>query len=270
MSIKTAIDGEVTIVTIDRMEARNAVDSAMADAMFRAFVAFDRDPSQKVAVLTGVDGAFCAGFDLKQASSNGIDQRWYAEHELDAGFDGSDDRPRKGPMGPTRLTLTKPVIAAISGAAVAGGMELALWCDMRVMERSAYMGVYCRRWGVPLIDGGTVRLPRIVGHGRAMDLILTGRKVEADECLAIGLANRVCDDGRSLVTALELARELCRFPQACMRADRMSAIRQWSLDIEPALGGEWATSAATFRSEGSAGAARFSSGKGRSGNFSDL
>ncbi len=269
MSIKVDRDGEVTIVTIHRLAARNAVNTDMADALFRAFVEFDRDDTQKVAILAGVPGAFSAGFDLKQASSDAVDDAWYAEHHLDESFDGADDRPRKGPMGPTRLLLSKPVIAAISGPAVAGGMELALWCDMRVMERSAYMGIYCRRWGVPLIDGGTVRLPRIVGHGRAMDLILTGRKVEAEECLAIGLANRLCDDGKALDTALELARELTRFPQACMRADRMSAIKQWSLDIPEALAGEW-KSAETFRVEGATGAERFSSGKGRGGSFSEI
>lgn len=269
MSISSDRDGEVTIVKIDRPAARNAVDTEMADALFRAFVEFDRDETHKVAILTGVPGAFSAGFDLKQASSAALGDAWYAEHHLDESFDGADDRPRKGPMGPTRLLLSKPVIAAISGPAVAGGMELALWCDMRVMERSAYMGVYCRRWGVPLIDGGTVRLPRIVGHGRAMDLILTGRKVEAQECLAIGLANRLCEDGKALDTALELARELTRFPQACMRADRLSAIRQWSLDLPQALAGEW-TSAGTFRAEGTQGAARFSSGKGRGGDFGEI
>jgi enoyl-CoA hydratase len=172
-------------------------------------------------------------------------------------------------MGPTRLTLSKPVIAAIAGPAVAGGMELALWCDMRVMEEGAYMGVYCRRWGVPLIDGGTVRLPRIVGHGRAMDLILTGRKVEAAECLSIGLANRVCAEGEALDTALELAREISRFPQACLRADRASALRQWSLDMPRALASEWKSSRA-FRSEGVEGARRFASGKGRGGDFGEI
>jgi enoyl-CoA hydratase len=269
MTIRVEQQGEITVVTIDRLAARNAVNTDMADAMFRAFVEFDRDETRKVAVLTGVAGAFSAGFDLKQASSEEVDDAWYAEHHLDESFAGTDDHPRKGPMGPTRLLLSKPVIAAISGPAVAGGMELALWCDMRVMERSAYMGVYCRRWGVPLIDGGTVRLPRIVGHGRAMDLILTGRRVDAEECLAIGLANRLCDDGAALDTALELARELTRFPQACMRADRMSAILQWSRDHPQALAGEW-KSVETFRAEGAEGAARFSSGKGRGGDFSEI
>ena len=268
MTVRTEQDGEITIVTIDRPEARNAVDPKMADALFRAFVEFDRNDESKVAVLTGVPDAFCAGFDLKHAA-NSIDDAWFAEHDLDKSFDGDDDRPRKGPMGPTRLTLKKPVIAAISGAAVAGGMELALWCDLRIMEKSAYMGVYCRRWGVPLIDGGTVRLPRIVGQGRAMDLILTGRKVEAEEALAIGLANRLCEDGAALAAARDLALELARFPQSCMRADRISAIRQWSLEPEAALVNEW-KSARTFRKEGIEGASRFSAGKGRGGDFGEI
>jgi enoyl-CoA hydratase len=268
MTIRVEKDGEVTIVTIDRAEARNAVNPEMALALFNAFMAFERDDSQKVAVLTGVPGAFSAGFDLKWAAAGG-DDKWFAEHQLDGSFDNPVKYPRKGPMGPTRLLLSKPVIAAISGPAVAGGMELALWCDLRVMEKSAYMGVYCRRWGVPLIDGGTVRLPRIVGHGRAMDLILTGRKVEADECLAIGLATKICADGASLDTALELARDLVRFPQACMRADRMSAIEQWPLDLAESLVNEW-ESAETFRTEGAEGAARFASGKGRSGDFEEI
>ncbi len=268
MTIDVSTAGDITIVRINRPDARNAVNPEMADALFQAFVAFERDPEQKVAILTGIPGAFCAGFDLKRAAG-GMDETWFAEHDLDGDFDGHDDRPRKGPMGPTRLSLSKPVIAAISGPAVAGGMELALWCDLRVMEESAYMGVYCRRWGVPLIDGGTVRLPRIVGHGRAMDLILTGRKVDAAEALAIGLANRVCADGAALETALDLARELAKFPQACMRADRVSAIAQWSLEPADALVREW-QSAETFRSEGSTGAARFASGKGRSGDFDEI
>ena len=268
MTIDVSHANDIAIVRINRPDARNAVNPEMADALFSAFVAFERDPQLKVAILTGIPGAFCAGFDLKRAAG-GMDETWFAELDLDGDFDGRNDRPRKGPMGPTRLALSKPVIAAISGPAVAGGMELALWCDLRVMEESAYMGVYCRRWGVPLIDGGTVRLPRIVGHGRAMDLILTGRKVDAAEALAIGLANRVCADGAALDTALDLAREIARFPQECMRADRSSAIAQWSLDSTDALVREW-QSAETFRSEGSSGAARFASGKGRSGDFDEI
>ena len=268
MTIRVDQRGEVTVVTIDRPEARNAVNPEMADALFRAFTDFDRNADAKVAVLAGTSGNFCSGFDLKHAAG-GMDDSWFAEHALDSGFDGHQDRPRKGPMGPTRLTLSKPVIAAISGPAVAGGMELALWCDLRVMERSAYMGVYCRRWGVPLIDGGTVRLPRIVGHGRAMDLILTGRQIKAEECHEWGLVNRLCRDGSALEAAVALAGEIARFPQACMRADRMSAIRQWSLSPEEALTAEW-NSAETFRQEGQDGAARFSSGRGRGGDFGEI
>jgi enoyl-CoA hydratase len=268
MSIEVEREGAVTIVTINRPEARNAINPELAEALFRAFTDFERDETASVAVLTGVPGMFSAGFDLKWAAGN-VDESWFAEHEIDSGFDGHDDRPRKGPMGPTRLLLSKPVIGAISGPAVAGGMELALWCDMRVMERSAYMGVYCRRWGVPLIDGGTVRLPRIVGQGRAMDLILTGRKVEAEECLAIGLANRLCEDGTARETAVALAQDLTRYPQACMRADRISAMRQWSFGPEQALGNEW-KSVSTFRAEGMSGAERFASGKGRSGDFEEI
>ncbi|MCV0397744.1 MAG: crotonase/enoyl-CoA hydratase family protein [Rhizobiaceae bacterium] len=268
MSVRSERRGAVLVVTLDRPEARNAVDPETAARLFETFVNFDRDEAMRVAVLAGRPGAFCAGFDLKRAAA-GMDAGWWAEHELDAGFDGHDDRPRKGPMGPTRLDLSKPVIAAVTGPAVAGGMELALWCDMRVMERSAYMGVYCRRWGVPLIDGGTIRLPRIVGHGRAMDLILTGRRVDAEECLAIGLANRLVGDGEAVEAAVELASEIARFPQQCMRADRRSAIDQWSLGLAPALVNEW-LSAGTFKAEGEAGAQRFASGRGRSGDFDDI
>lgn len=265
MTIRVENDGEITVVTIDRPAARNAVDPDTAEALFQAFIAFEADSAAKVAVLTGAGSVFCSGFDLKHAA-HGIDQRWFAEHEIDDTSDLREVQTRKGPMGPTRLSLSKPVIAAIAGPAVAGGIELALWCDMRVMEASAYMGVYCRRWGVPLIDGGTVRLPRIVGHGRAMDLILTGRQIRADECRDWGLANRTCDDGKALETAVGLARELARFPQACMRADRISAIRQWSLSVESALADEW-KSAAAIGAEGASGAARFASGRGRSGDF---
>ena len=268
MTISVEQSEGITVVTIDRPQRRNSVDPATAEMLFRAFVEFERDENSRVAILTGSGGFFSAGFDLKHAATE-IGPEWFAEHDIDASFDGHDDRPRKGPMGPTRLTLSKPVIAAISGPAVAGGMELALWCDMRVMERSAYMGVYCRRFGVPLIDGGTVRLPRIVGHGRAMDLILTGRQIKAEECHEWGLANRLCNEGQALVTARELARELTRFPQGCMRADHASAIRQWSLGPEAALANEW-KSAGQFRDEGMAGAARFSSGKGRGGDFSEF
>ncbi len=268
MTVRVEKHDGITVVAIDRPEARNAVNPAMAAALFDAFVRFDSDPDQKVAVLTGTHDAFCAGFDLKHAAS-GINESWIAEHELEDGWKDASMDPRKAPMGPTRLSLSKPVIAAIGGPAVAGGMELALWCDLRVMEEQAYMGVYCRRWGVPLIDGGTVRLPRIVGHGRAMDLILTGRKVDAGECRAIGLANRICAEGKALQTAIDLANDIARFPQACMKADRRSALAQWHLDPEDALRSEW-RSAEVIRTEGAIGASRFAAGKGRSGDFDGI
>ncbi|MAW87726.1 MAG: enoyl-CoA hydratase [Phyllobacteriaceae bacterium] len=268
MTVRVETCGAVTVVTIVRPEARNAVNPAMASALYDAFLAFETDGSQRVAILTGVPGAFCAGFDLK-AAADGMDADWFSRHAIGDDWDNPASDPRPGPMGPTRLLLSKPVIAAISGPAVAGGMELALWCDLRVMEESAYMGVYCRRWGVPLIDGGTVRLPRIVGQGRAMDLILTGRKADARECLAIGLATTVCPDGSALDTALELAGTLTRFPQSTMQADRMSALTQWGKDPAQALANEW-RSLETFTRDGMGGAARFSAGKGRGGDFDDI
>jgi enoyl-CoA hydratase len=214
-------DGPITIVTINRPEARNAVNSETALALRAAFKDFDADDEQLVAILTGSDGAFCAGFDLKQASAG--------DGEID------HDPHAEGPMGPTRMLLTKPVIAAVEGHAVAGGLELALWCDMRVAAETAIFGVYCRRWGVPLIDGGTIRLPRLIGQSRAIDMILTGRPVDAQEALGFGLANRVVPTGEALIAAKELAREIAKFPQLCMRADRMSAHQQWGLDLPDAL-----------------------------------
>ena len=249
--------GRITIVSIARPEVRNAVDGETAAALAEAFHTFDRDPDADVAVLHGKNGTFCAGADLKavaaEAGSNRLDP------------DGD------GPMGPSRMLLGKPVIGAIAGHAVAGGLELALWCDLRVVEESAVMGVFCRRWGVPLIDGGTVRLPRLIGHSRALDLILTGRPVGAAEALQIGLANRVVDDGQSLEAALELAEQLGRYPQRCLRSDRLSAYEQWSLSPEEALANEFRRGVEVIESgETVAGASRFSSGKGRHGDFSDI
>ena len=212
-------DGAVTVVTINRPERRNAVDSVCADQLREAFEAFDHDEDSAVAVLTGAEDTFCAGADLKAVAEG--DRRRIP-----------DDGP--GPMGPTRLTLSKPVIAAVEGYAVAGGIELALWCDLRVAAEDATFGVFCRRFGVPLCDLGTVRLPRIVGHGRAMDLILTGRAVRAPEALAMGLVNRVVPPGRALAAALELAHQLAALPQVCLRSDRMSALEQWGLSEEEA------------------------------------
>lgn len=258
-------DGPVTIIAIDRPEVRNAVNPETATALYDAFLAFDDDDDARVAILTGAGGAFCAGYDLARAA-DGIGPEW--ADRLAVTEDNWDDR-RPGPMGPTRTMLSKPCIAAIEGPAVAGGMELALWCDMRVMADTAFMGVYCRRWGVPLIDGGAIRLPRIVGQGRALDLMLTGRRVDAEEALSMGLVNRTVAAGEALSAATALAHDLTRFPQACMNADRSVAHDQWSLPRSAAFTREW-RSAAAFTAEGIAGAGRFKSGKGRSGDFGDI
>jgi len=239
------------VVTIDRPEVRNAVDSATAASLLAAFEAFEHDGTASVAVLTGAGGTFCAGADLKALAAG-------------------DRRPVReggpGPMGPTRLALSKPVIAAVEGHAVAGGLELAIWCDLRVAATDAVFGVFCRRFGVPLVDLGTVRLPRLIGASRAMDMILTGRPVPATEALAMGLANRLCPPGQALASAVELAEQLARFPQACLRSDRQSAIAQWGLSEEDAavlearLGRE-----VIARGEPRAGAQRFAAGAGRGG-----
>jgi enoyl-CoA hydratase len=249
--ILTEIDGPIFVVTINRPERRNAVDRATADALANAFRAFDADADLTVAILTGAGGNFCAGADLK-AVAEGKGNR------IDADGDG--------PMGPSRMMLSKPVIAAVEGHAVAGGLELALWCDLRVAARDATFGVYCRRFGVPLIDGGTVRLPRLIGASRAMDMILTGRSVGAEEALQWGLANRLCEPGAALQTAKTIAHDLARLPQVCMRNDRLSALSQWSLSEEQALAAEFALGLKTLASgETLAGAAKFAGGAGRGG-----
>ncbi len=260
--VSTQRGGEVWVVTLDRPEVRNAVDSATARALYDAFLAFEDDAEAKVAVFHGANGHFCAGWDLQFGA------RLAAAGDaggLDLDFTAEDTRAL-GPMGPSRLQLSKPVIAAVSGAAVAGGMELALWCDLRVMEDDAYFGVYCRRFGVPLIDGGTVRLPRLIGLGHAMDLILTGRKVEAAEALGMGLANRVVPHGQAREAAIALARQLAAFPQATMRADRESALRQWDLPLAEALRQEW-TRGRERLPDALEGAQRFAAGQGRHGRF---
>lgn len=267
MTVIVETDAGVTTVTINRPEARNAVNPETAQALYDAFLAFEADADAQVAVLTGAGGAFCAGFDLKSAGSGAADG-WIGSLGVPEGWDDPMGDPRPGPMGPSRLMLSKPVIAAIEGPAVAGGMELAAWCDMRVMAAGAVTGVFCRRWGVPLIDGGTVRLPRLLGQGRANDLILTGRAVEAEEALALGFANRTCGPGEALVAAQALARDLTRFPQACLRGDFLAA-RMPGADLAAALRREWA-SARAFAAEGRAGAARFAAGKGRGGDFGDI
>lgn len=266
MAVRIEKRGAVTTVVHSRPDARNAMDPASADALHRAFLDFDADPDAAVAVLWGEGGAFCAGWDLKYASTLQGPERPLTE--LD--FPADDARPPRGPLGPTRLELSKPVIAAVSGPAVAGGFELALWCDLRVMEESAYFGVYCRRWGIPLLDGGTVRLPRLVGQGRAMEIILTGRKVPAEEALRIGACERVVADGRSRAAAEALAEEIARFPQACVRADRRSVERQYGLPLRSAMEQEWTGGIDSLVVEGVAGAGRFKAGRGRHGSFDDL
>lgn len=267
-AVRTEKLGEVTVVTLERPEVRNAVDAVTARALYDAFVAFDADADAKVAVFHGANGHFCAGWDLQAAASmaqGGVGAGVLVNLDFDPAQMQEGIAPL-GPMGPSRLLLSKPVIAAVSGAAVAGGMELALWCDMRVLEEDAYFGVYCRRFGVPLIDGGTVRLPRLVGMGHAMDLILTGRKVEAAEALQIGLANRVVPKGQSREAAIALAQQLCAFPQATMNADRMSAYRQWDLPLAQALYQEWERGKHRI-GDGFEGATRFAGGEGRHGKF---
>jgi enoyl-CoA hydratase len=246
-------DGSVTVVTIDRPDLRNAVDGPTARALAAAFRGFEADDDSSVAILTGAGGTFCAGADLK-AVADGRGNRVEADVALD------------GPMGPTRMQLSKPVIAAVEGHAVAGGLELAIWCDLRVAARDAVFGVYCRRWGVPLIDGGTVRLPRLIGHSHALDLILTGRGVSGDEAQAMGLANRLTETGGALAGALELAQSLAALPQGCMRSDRRSSYEQWDLPLVDALAHETSAGLAVIRSgETQAGAARFAAGAGRHG-----
>ena len=250
MTVLERSEGPVRIIGIDRPDRRNAVDRATADALADAFRRFDADDSVSVAVLYGEGGTFCAGADLK-AISDGDPNR--------VAPDGD------GPMGPTRMTLSKPVIAAISGHAVAGGLELALWADLRVVDDDAVFGVFCRRWGVPLIDGGTVRLPRLIGESRAMDLVLTGRAVPADEALSIGLANRVVPSGTALPAAIALAAEIAAFPQTCMRQDRLSVLEQDGLDTDAAIANELRHGMVSLATDTLAGASRFAGGAGRHG-----
>jgi enoyl-CoA hydratase len=271
MTVRIERKGKVWTVIHSRPQARNAMDPESANALVDAFVAFDKDPEAAVAVLWGEGGAFCAGWDLKYSAGlveNPEPLREIA-YPLDDRVKDNGQLPR-GPLGPTRLELDKPVIAAVAGPAVAGGFELALWCDVRVMEESAYFGVYCRRWGVPLIDGGTVRLPRIVGMGRALEIILTGRKVTADESLRYNLCEHVVADGRSREFAEAMAHEIARFPQACTRADRRSVYTQQGLSLREAMRKEWYNGLPAFHAEGVEGSKRFASGKGRHGNFSDI
>jgi enoyl-CoA hydratase len=251
--VRYQTDGPVAIVTIDRYQVRNAVDRPTAEALADAFRRFDGDEGLCAAVLTGAGNAFCAGADLKGVA-DGRGNR--------AAEDGD------GPMGPTRMLLGKPVIAAVEGHAVAGGLELALWCDLRVAARDSVFGVYCRRWGVPLVDGGTIRLSRLIGHSHALDMILTGRGVSGEEAGRMGLANRVVEPGKALEVAVVLGKELAKFPQRCMRSDRLSSYQQWGLDLEQALANELRLGLEVVRSgETRAGAQRFAGGAGRHGSF---
>jgi enoyl-CoA hydratase len=252
-TVRTERDGSVLVVTIDRPEVRNAVDVPTAEALLHAFEAYDRDDALSVAVLTGAGGTFCAGADLK-AIAGGERRRL------------SEDAP--APLGPTRLLLGKPVLAAVEGHAVAGGFELALWCDLRVAAEDAVFGVYCRRFGVPLLDLGTVRLPRLIGHSHAMDLILTGRGVSGEEALRMGVVNRLVPKGQTLAVAVQLAHELTNFPQRCLRSDRLSAYEQWSLPYEEALRNELRRGIEVVESgETHSGARSFTRGQGRHGAF---
>ena len=254
MTVSYETEGPLAIVTINRPEVRNAVNRETATALAAAFRTFDADESLAAAILTGAGGYFCAGADLKAVATGGGNR---------TASDGD------GPMGPSRMRLSKPVIAAVEGFAVAGGLELALWCDMRVAARDAMFGVYCRRWGVPLVDGGTVRLPRLIGESHAMDLILTGRGVSGDEAQRMGLANRIVEPGQALQAAKELAMQIAAFPQRCMRSDRLSALEQWDLEFEEALANETRRGLDVINSgETRDGAARFAAGAGRHGAFS--
>jgi enoyl-CoA hydratase len=254
-TVRTDTDGPVRIITIDRPDVRNAVDRPTADALAAAFRDAEADDEILVHVLTGADGTFCAGADLKGVSDG-------------RGNRVADDMTVDGPMGPSRMTFTKPVIAAVEGFAVAGGLELALMCDLRVAAEDAVFGVYCRRWGVPLIDGGTVRLPRLIGHSHALDLILTGRGVSGDEARTMGLANRLVAPGDALTAAIDLAKHIAAFPQLCMRSDRRSSYDQWALSIADALANETRLGLEVIASgETLEGASRFADGAGRHGRF---
>jgi enoyl-CoA hydratase len=254
MSLIVERSGAVVTWILNRPERRNAVDPATARALSEAVDAFEADEGAMVAVLTGAGGHFCAGFDLKTVAEAAPDY----------------DPLGEGPMGPTRRLVAKPVLAAVEGYAVAGGLELALWCDMRIASASATFGIFCRRWGVPLIDGGTVRLPQIVGQGRALDMILTGRPVGAQEALAFGLANRVVAQGEARAEAERVAAEIARFPALCMRTDRLSAYAGWDADLAGALRAEAVAGAAPIREGAREGAARFAGGRGRGGDFGEI
>lgn len=267
MPIRVERCDRVLTIIQSRAELRNAVDPDHADALNDAFLAFEADESADVAVFWGEGGAFCAGADLKSLAARGIATGENSATHRSLEFPKNNGPVPRGPMGPTRLRLSKPVIAAIEGPAVAGGMELALWADLRVMAEGAYMGVYCRRFGIPLTDGGTVRLPRLVGQGRALEIIMTGRKVEAEECLRIGLCEIVVPKGNARRSAEDMAQTISRFPQECLRADRRSVYLQHGQEESAALVVEWQNSNGVYKAEGAAGAKEFAEGYGRHGKF---
>lgn len=270
MSVEVEKKEHVWTIIHNRAEARNAVDPAAGDALVDAFTQFDQDPDARVAVFYGAGGAFCAGWDLKYASTLIEKNAFQKELVEDLAFPmGANPAPR-GPLGPSRLELSKPVIAAVEGPAVAGGMELALWCDIRVMAETAYLGVYCRRWGIPLLDGGSVRLPRLVGQGKALEIALTGRKVPAEECYKIGLCEKVVEEGGARAAAEEMAHEIARFPQEAMLTDRRSIIETRGMPVREALRVEWANGIQSVSNEGAAGAGRFKDGLGRHGDFNAI
>lgn len=269
MTVEIEKNGDVWTIIHNRPQARNAMDPDSADALVAAFSEFDASDA-RVGVFWGAGGAFCAGWDLKYASTLMDGDKFQEEIVEGLAFPvGAAPAPR-GPLGPSRMELSKPVIGAIEGPAVAGGMELALWCDVRVMGESAYLGVYCRRWGITLIDGGTVRLPRLVGQGKALEITMTGRKVPADECYRIGLCEKVVADGETRQAAEEMAQEIARFPQEAVLADRRSIIETRGLSVREGLRVEWANGVEAVRKEGAAGAARFRDGAGRHGDFSRI
>lgn len=257
MSVHYEVEGPIAVVTIDRPEVRNAIDGSTAKQLAESFQNFESDDALSVAVLTGADGTFCSGADLKAVSSD--------QNNLRVDLEGD------GPLGCTRMSLSKPVIAAVEGHAVAGGLELALWADLRVAANDAVFGVYCRRWGVPLVDGGTIRLPRLIGQSHANDMILTGRGVSGQEAFNMGLANRLCSPGMALSEAQNLAQQLAEFPQLCLRSDRRSSYEQWGMSFEDALRNETVLGRETIESgETREGATRFAQGAGRHGDFSDI
>lgn len=268
MAVHIEKDDDVWTIVHDRPEARNAVDTEHAVALVDAFRAFEDGPAS-VAVFCGKGGHFCAGWDLKLAASLQDPDKREAYFEM-LDFPVGHAPAERGPLGPSRMELSKPVIGAIEGAAVAGGMELALWCDIRVMAETAYLGVYCRRWGITLMDGGSVRLPRLVGQGKALEIALTGRKVPAEECERIGLCEKLAPEGEARASAEAIAREIARFPQQAVRADRRSIIETRGMSVCDAMKVEWANGLEAIRREGTAGAARFRDGAGRHGDFDNI